>query len=193
VHGLFAFSSVPRHPCKAPVNAINTLPPNSLWAAAAEAEGILRTTQKEFAHDPERSVTSGSDLCSTEHLFLSCPQLSRTELWVGQVTGIRSQTAAYDGVRATSRRMLPAPKPEANSVCVRGLMQGTLYKDMLFIKDLSGHIPIQQLSNSAFMGGYAIVSNAIMGCWHLASNRSTASLTVRSQEHHLCVHHQGGG
>jgi hypothetical protein len=38
------------------VNAINTLPPNSLWAAAAEAEGILRTTQKEFAHDPERSV-----------------------------------------------------------------------------------------------------------------------------------------
>lgn len=38
------------------------------------------------------------------------------------------------------------------------LLQGESYQDMLLIGDLSGHIAVQQITNTAFMGGYSIVS-----------------------------------
>jgi hypothetical protein len=41
-------------------------------------------------------------------------------------------------------------------------VQGQPYVDMLLIGDLSGAIPMQQVTNNAFAGGYAIVSLA--GC-----------------------------
>lgn len=38
------------------------------------------------------------------------------------------------------------------------LLQGKSYQDMLLIGDLSGHIAVQQITNTAFMGGYSVVS-----------------------------------
>lgn len=48
--------------------------------------------------------------------------------------------------------------------------RGELYKDMLLIGDLSSHVPIQQLTNSAFMGGYSIRRrNATRLCEYIVS------------------------
>lgn len=71
--------------------------------------------------------------------------------------------------------------------CCYPCAQGKLYKDMLLVGDLSAHIPIQQLTNAAYMGGYSIVSMRTAAATCSPASHRSAELLQESWKEHTCV------